>query len=141
MTHWLLVSSPENFETSRKRGFDIVGMKQRWRKAAGEVRPGDTVFFYLTGLKAIGGEAKVTGESFEDHSKIWESTKPGEVYPFRFPVQLVKARDTQNCLPVDSFIEQYEYARRWPAKTWTLAFQGNVHRLNEADYQLIHYLI
>ena len=141
MTHWLLVSSPENFETSRERGFDIAGMKSRWRKAASEVRPGDTVFFYVTGQKAIAGEAVVTGEVFEDHAKIWESTKPGEVYPHRFPIDLVKARNKDDYLAVEQFIEQYEYARRWPAKNWTLAFQGNVHRLSDTDYKLIHNLI
>lgn len=141
MNHWLLVSSPDNFETSRKRGFDLAGMKTRWRKAAGEVMPDDTVLFYLTGIKAIGGEAKVVGQAFEEHAKIWESTKPGEDYPHRFPIELVKARDEDNYLLVQDFIEQYEYAKRWPAKNWTLAFQGNVHRLNESDYQLIHQLI
>lgn len=141
MTHWLLVSSPENFETTRGRGFDVAGMKSRWRKAAGEVQAGDTVFFYVTGLKAIAGEAKVVGEAFEDHSLIWESTKPGEVYPYRFPIELVKARDDGQYLEVASFIEDYEYAKRWPAKNWTLAFQGNVHRLSEVDYQLLHNLL
>jgi len=137
MAHWLLVSSPENFETSRTRGFDIAGMKTRWRKAAGEVKLGDTVFFYVTGIKAIAGEAKVLGEAFEDHSVIWESTKQGEVYPHRFPIEIVKARPKNEYLPVADFINEYEYAKRWPEKNWTLAFQGNVHRLNEADYELI----
>ncbi len=141
MTHWLLVSSPDNFEVSRARGFDVAGMKTRWRKAAAEVQVGDTVFFYLTGLKAIGGEAVVTGPAYEDYEKIWESTKPDEVYPHRFPIKLVKARDTGNYLEVISFLDHYEYAKRWPVKNWTLAFQGNVHRLGEADYRLIHELI
>lgn len=141
MTHWLLVSSPDNFETSRARGFDIAGMKSRWKKAASEVQPGDTVFFYLTGLKMIGGEAKVAGESFYDETKIWESSKPGEVYPYRFPIDIVYAREKDDYLVVADFIEQYEYAKRWPAKNWTLAFQGNVHRLSEQDYQLISTLL
>lgn len=141
MTHWLLVSSPENFETSRSRGFDIAGMKSRWKKAASEVAPGDTVFFYLTGIKAIGGEAKVAALSFYDETKIWESTKPGEVYPYRFPIEIVTARDKDKYLFVNDFIESYEYAKRWPAKNWTLAFQGNVHRLGEQDYQLIRKLL
>lgn len=141
MTHWLLVSSPDNFETSRTRNFDIAGMKTRWRKAASEVQPGDTVFFYVTGVKAIAGEAVVTGPAFEDHAKIWESTKPGEVYPHRFPINMVTARNKDDYLPVDSFIKDYEYARRWPEKNWTLAFQGNVHRLNEHDYGLISSLL
>lgn len=141
MTHWLLVSSPDNFETSRARGFDVAGMKTRWRKAAGEVRTGDTVFFYLTGLKAIGGEAIVTGPAYEDYEKIWESTKPDEVYPHRFPIKAAKAREAGDYLEVVSFLDHYEYAKRWPIKNWTLAFQGNVHRLSEADYKLIRELI
>ena len=141
MTHWLLVSSPDNFETSRARGFDVAGMKTRWRKAAGEVQSGDTVFFYLTGLKAIGGEAMVTGSAYEDCEKIWESTKKDEVYPHRFPIKILKARDNGKYLEVQSFLDHYEYAKRWPEKNWTLAFQGNVHRLSESDYQLIHDLL
>lgn len=141
MTHWLLVSSPENFETSRKRGFDIAGMKTRWKKAAAEVQVGDTVFFYTTGLKAIAGEAKVVGESFFDESVIWESSKVGEVYPWRFPIELVKSRENGAYLPVIDFLADYENARKWPEKNWTLAFQGNVHRLNDHDYKLIHDLL
>ncbi len=141
MTHWLLVSAPENFEISRKRDFDLAGMKSRWRKAAAEVQPGDTVFFYTTGLKAIAGEAEVTGTSFEDHEPIWKSKKEGEVYPYRFPIKLVKAREEGNYLPVADFIHQYDYAKRWPVANWTLAFQGNVHRLSDQDYKLIHDLL
>lgn len=141
MTHWLLVSSADNFELSRARGFDIAGMKSRWKKAASEVEFGDTVFFYLTGIKAIGGEARVVGESFFDETKIWESTKSGEAYPYRFPINIVIARAKDNYLAVADFIETYEYAKKWPAKNWTLAFQGNVHRLKENDYKLISNLL
>lgn len=142
MTHWLLVSSPDNFETSRARGFDIAGMKTRWKKAAGEVQPGDTVFFYLTGVKSIGGEAKVTGEAyFDDATKIWESTKPGEAYPWRFPVEMLNARAKENYLLVESFLADYQNAKKWSPEHWTLAFQGNVHRLNDHDYTLISGLL
>lgn len=141
MTHWLLVSSPSNFETSRARGFDIAGMKTRWKKAASEVQPGDTVFFYLTGVKSIGGEAVATGEGYFDDTFIWESTKPGEVYPWRFPVKMINARPAGDYLAVESFLEDYENAKKWPAKNWTLAFQGNVHRLTDHDYKLISGLL
>lgn len=141
MTHWLLVSSPANFETMRSRGFDIAGMKTRWRKAAGEIEVGDTIFFYATGQKAIAGEAVAAGKAFFDETKIWESTKPNEYYPHRFPIKIVKARAADDYLAVETFLEDYENARKWPAKNWTLAFQGNVHRLNEHDYQLIHNLL
>lgn len=141
MTHWLLVSSPENFELSRSRHFDIAAMKSRWRKAAHEIAPGDTIFFYLTGVKAIGGEAVIKSEAYEDHTPIWTSSKPNEVYPFRFQIKMQNVRDKDKYLPVGDFIQLYQYAKRWPEERWSLAFQGNVHRLNKHDYELIHKLI
>jgi hypothetical protein len=137
-TRWLLVSSPDNFETSRKRGFDIAGMKSRHRKKAETVKPGDTVFFYLVGIKAIGGMAEVTGTYIEDDSHIWNSTKVGEEYPFRFPIRpLSIIPEPANFVPVEEFVDALEYPKRWPRANWTLAFQGNVHKLNEHDFEIL----
>lgn len=116
-------------------------MKSRRRKAAEEVQPGDTVFFYVTGKKAIAGEAIAMSEAFFDETKIRDSTKQGEFYPHRFKIEMKQAREKDEYLPVAEFIEDYEYAKRWPAKNWTLAFQGNVHKLDEKDYKLIHELL
>lgn len=137
-THWLLVSSPENFETSRKRGFDLAGMKSRHRKKAETVRAGDTVLFYCTGIKAIGGLAEVTGPSFEDDTHIWDSKKVGEEYPYRFPIQpRAIIADPSDFVPVEEFVDAMEYPRRWPRENWTLAFQGNVHKLSDEDHALL----
>ena len=141
MTHWLLVNSPSNFEITRQRGFDVVGMKTRWKKASTEVQAGDTVFYYLTGAMAIGGETVVTGDVYEAHDTIWPCNHPDEHYPWRMPTKLVTARESDQYLPVKSFIADYEYARKWSPEHFTLAFQGNVHRLNNHDYNLIHDLL
>jgi len=137
-TRWLLVSSPENFEVSRTRGFDIAGMKSRHRKKAETVKAGDTVLFYCVGIKAIAGLAEVTGPFFEDHSHIWDSRKQGEEYPFRFPIKpvaMIAERD--DFVTVEDYVDALEYPKRWPRANWTLAFQGNVHKLGEADYELL----
>ena len=136
-TNWLLVSSAENFETSRARGFDIAGMKSRHRRKAERVAPGDHVLFYLTVVKSIGGVAEVTGEFYEDNAHVWDSNKPGEEYPYRFPIVMQKARDEGDYLPLDALVRSLEYPRRWPAANWTLAFQGNVHVLSDDDFQRI----
>ncbi len=137
-TNWLLVSSPENFETSRARGFDIAGMKSRHRKKAETVRAGDTVLFYLVGVKAIGGVARVTGPFFEDDTHIWDSRKTGEEYPFRFPIEPVALAPTpEDYVPVEPFVDALTYPKRWPRQNWTLAFQGNVHKLSDTDYNLL----
>lgn len=137
-THWLLVSSPDNFEVSRQRGFDIAGMKSRHRRKAETVKPGDTVFFYLVGIKAIGGLAEVTGTYYESDEHIWTSRKDGEEYPFRFPIKPVAIiADPKDFVEVEEFVDALDYPKRWPRANWTLAFQGNVHKLNEHDYALL----
>ena len=136
-TNWLLVSSAGNFETSRTRGFDIAGMKSRHRKKAERVQAGDRVLYYCTVVKSIGGVAEVTGPYYEDHQPIWESNRPGEVYPFRFPVQIIKARPPGEYLELEELVPSLEYPKRWPAKNWTLAFQGNVHVFSDEDFDKI----
>ena len=136
--HWLLVSSPENFETSRARGFDLAGMKSRHRKKAESVREGDSVLFYLTGRKALAGLARVAGPCFEAVDHIWDSNKPGEEYPFRFPIEPIAVIDrTEDFVPVEAFLDALEYPRRWPRENWTLAFQGNVHKLPSHDHEIL----
>ena len=137
-THWLLVSSPANFETSRARGFDMAGMKSRHRKKAETVKAGDTVFFYLVGIKSIGGMAEVTGPYREDDTHVWTSNKPGEEYPFRFPIKPTAIIESPtDFVPVEDFVDALDYPKRWPRANWTLAFQGNVHKLNERDFALL----
>ena len=138
LTHWLLVSSPENFETSRRRGFDIAGMKSRHKKKAETVRAGDTVLFYVTGFKAVAGLAEVTGPHFEDDEHVWDSKKAGEEYPFRFPIRpLAVITQPEDFVPVEAFVDGLEYVKRWPRANWTLAFQGNVHKLPPHDHEML----
>jgi len=136
-TNWLLVSAPENFETSRKRGFDIAGMKSRHRKKAEKVKAGDRVIYYLTQVKAVGGISEATGPYYESDEHIWTSSKEGEEYPFRFPVKPLYIRDKDDYVPMVDLVPSLEYVKRWPPEHWTLAFQGNVHVLSDHDYELI----
>jgi predicted RNA-binding protein with PUA-like domain len=137
-THWLLVSSPENFEVSRSRGFDIAGMKSRHRKKAETVKAGDTVLFYCVGIKAIAGLAEVTGPYFEDDTHIWDSRKTGEEYPFRFPIRpIAMIADREDFVTVEDLVDALEYPKRWPRANWTLAFQGNVHKFSDQDHTIL----
>jgi hypothetical protein len=134
--HWMLVSSPENFETSRGRGFDLAAMKSRHRKKAERVAPGDRVLFYVTGQQAFAGTATVTGTYYEDHDLIWVSRKDDD-YPFRFSIRPDVILPAQRFVPAVSLLEQLEYPRKWPQEHWRLAFQGNVHSLPAGDFATI----
>lgn len=133
-TRWLLVGTPENYAITRDLGWRLAGVKSRHRKKAERMQPGDTIIFYLTRLKAIGGVVTITSTYVEDTTPIWQSEKPGELYPFRVQTKPDIILEADEAIPAAELVPALEYTKRWPPEHWTLAFQGNVHILNEHDY-------
>jgi predicted RNA-binding protein len=138
MTYWIVVGSPENFQIAISRGFDLFGFKSTRRRETGEMRPGDKLVFYLTGIKKFGGIATVKSDAFEDHKKIFKSEKkPGEDYPFRVTTKADIVLDEDRWLYVPDYVPLLEFTKKGATKSWALFFQGNLHRISEADYKLL----
>jgi hypothetical protein len=138
--YWIIVGSPGNFEKTRELGFSIQGMKSRHRKKAERMKPGDKIAYYITGRKAFAAISTVTSQYFESHEPIWKSADPkkdAEDYPFRVETQLEVALPESEFVDAEPIARQMEYASKWPAANWTLAFQGNVHEINASDFALI----
>lgn len=95
------------------------------------------LFVCATAVKSVGGISEATGPYFESDEHIWTSSKEGEEYPFRFPVKPLYIRDKDDYVPMADLVPSLDYVKRWPPEHWTLAFQGNVHVLNDHDYELI----
>jgi predicted RNA-binding protein len=139
--YWVIVGSPENFATTREHGFTIQGMKSRHRKKAEQMKPGDKIVYYVTGLKAFAGVATITSDYFEDHTIIWRSTnkkRQDEDYPYRVTIEQDIILDDGEFISAEPIARGMKYVQKWPAENWTLAFQGNVHRIDEDDFTLIH---
>jgi hypothetical protein len=138
--NWIIVSSVDNFHRTRDLEFTIQGIKSRHRKKAEQMRPGDRIMYYCTGVKAFAGIATITSTYFESDEKIWESgntKRAGEDYPFRVKIEPDLMLDDGDFVSAEPLARQMEYAKKWPAEHWTLAFQGNVHLVPEGDYELI----
>jgi hypothetical protein len=135
---WILTGSPENLEATRERDFGVVGMKERRRRLAEGVEPGDRIVFYVTRVQAFAAIVRVTGEMYEDRSKIWPG-KPGKVdpYPWRFETEPELALAESEFLPAEEVVGELEHARKWPAEHWHLAFQGQLRTVSEADAGLL----
>jgi hypothetical protein len=137
MTYWIVVGSPENFDIARGRGFDMFGFKSTRRRESAEMRPGDKLVFYLTGVMRFGGIASVESEVFEDHTQVFQSEKkPGEDYPFRVRASADTLLDEGQWLDVKEYATRLELTRR-RGEHWRLAFQGNLHKISDEDYKTI----
>lgn len=137
MTYWIVVGSEENFQIARTRGFDIFGFKSTRRRESSEMRPGDKLVFYLTGIMKLGGIARVESEPFEDHTPVFRSEKKaGEDYPFRVMTAPEIVLEPSDYLDVKELAPRLEFTRR-RGEHWRLAFQGNLHKVPESDFALI----
>jgi hypothetical protein len=138
--YWIIVGSPENFARTAERGFTVQGIKSRHRKKAERMKPGDKIVYYLTGRKAFAGVATIESTYFEDSERIWMSGDPKKVaeeYPFRVRIAPDVILPLDDATPAEPVARQMAYVAKWPAQNWTLAFQGNVHEITEADYRLL----
>ena len=134
---WIVVGSAENFEIARARGFDMFGFKGSRRRETAEMKPGDKLIFYLTGVMKFGGVANVASEVYEDRTPIFKSEKkPGEDYPFRCRTTPDRILAPDQWLDVKEYAQRLELTRR-RGEHWRLAFQGNLHKISEEDYETI----
>ena len=137
MANWIVVGSPENFEIARERGFDMFGFKSRRRRESGEMKPGDKLVFYLTGVMKFGGIATIESEVFEDHTPVFKTEKkPGEDYPWRVRTSADRILDAGRWLDVKEYADRLEMTRK-RGEHWRLAFQGNLHKISDEDYEML----
>jgi predicted RNA-binding protein len=135
---WVLTGSLENFRATREHGFSVIGAKERRRRMAERIEPGDRIVLYITGLQAFAGIIRVTGEMYEDRAKIWPG-KPGQAdaYPWRFETAPELVLAEPDWVAAESLKDELEHIRKWPAEHWKLAFQGQLRTVSDADAALL----
>ena len=137
-SHWMIVTTPTNFEIARGRGLDHLGLKGRHRKKAERMTPGDRVLFYVSHVRVFPATATVASTFFEDHRPIWEND---ERRPDAFPWRVNLRPDV--VLEEHEYLDGYQigprmlYVKRWAPEDWPLALQGQVHLLAAADFSLV----
>ena len=153
MATWILTGGVENFRINVERGFDVIGFKERRRNQATQFEPGDEIVFYVTGVQAFGGIARVKTDMFEDRTPIWPGRKRTprrggsdepqgkekypESYPWRVEAEPVTVLDEDDFVPAEDLVGELEHASKWPAEHWHLAFQGQLRTISEHDAELL----
>ena len=136
---WILTGSLDNFRVNVERGFDVIGLKERRIRQAEQFAPGDEVIFYVTGVQAFGGVARVLSPMFEDRDPIWPQTgkKKFEAYPWRVQAEPVTILEESEFVPAESMLGKLEHLAKWPVEHWHLAFQGQLRTISAADATLL----
>jgi len=139
MSTWILTGGIENFRIYTERGFDVIGMKEGRRRMAEGLEPGDEIIFYISGLQAFGGSAKVTSAMFEDRAPIWPQgkKKKPEAYPWRVEAEPGVVLAEEEFVPAEELVGRLDHIAKWPAEHWHLAFQGQLRTISDSDAKIL----
>ncbi len=96
MTYWLDLFTGTTWDEFRRAGANLTGFRERQRKRSENVKPGDILLCYLTGVMRWVGALEVVGPS-NDQREIWTDD-----FPVRFDVQPLIILDPEFGVPMES---------------------------------------
>jgi len=134
MQYWLVVTSPENFRYDREHlDFKFQGLPYRFRKQVQRMAIGDRVAYYVMKLQKFGATATITGDYYEDSSKVW--TDEDEMWPSRRPSQPDIVLNDDELIDAKRLINDLTFIKR--KEVWGVYFQGSIKAIPEDDFRLI----
>jgi predicted RNA-binding protein len=133
-TYWMLVTDQRNFDITRQRGFNTLGVDSRNRRKAVRMAPDDRVMFYLSDRRAFAAVATVASGHFESHERIWEHPRGREDFPHRAKMRPDVVLDQDLWVDALQVGPTLEYVRKWAPEDWPLAFLGMVHIIPQRDF-------
>ena len=116
-TYWMLVTTQENLDITRARGFSMQGVDTKNRKKA--------------------ATATVTSDSFEDDERIWKHHREKETFPHRVELNADVVLEQSNYIDGYQVGPTLEYVKKWPPHLWPHAFFGMLHIIPQRDFNYI----
>jgi len=134
MKYWLVVTSAANFRHDRDAlRFKAQGLPLRHRKKVQKMSDGDRVAYYIMGLQRFGATATITGDYYEDHSKLWTDKK--EMWPARRPSEPDLVLQDDELVDAKRLVGMLGFIVR--KDVWGTYLQGSLREIPEEDFRLI----
>ena len=137
MNRWLIAMSSENFEITKERGFETIGIDSPNERKAGQMAPEDRIVFYVREWKKFVATATVTSRRFHENTEIWKHSSSRERFRSRVRVSLDADPGEEHHVDGMQIGPTLEYVKRWPPEMWNLALAGMVHILSKRDFDVL----
>lgn len=99
MAHYLDLFTPETWAKFLEHGSTISGFRERQRKTAERLKPGDIFLCYIVKVSRWAGILEVVSEVFEDDAPIFADPDP---YTIRFQVKPIVTLPLEQAIPIDA---------------------------------------
>jgi hypothetical protein len=133
-TYWLDFFTGTTWEEFLSAGGQVSGFREGRRKTVQQMKPGDHLLCYLTGVSRWIGVLEVVSEPFRDDSKIWAD----ESFPWRVRVRQVVVLTPQTAVPVFDLRDDLTVFRNLSSpNAWTGYFRRSPARWKPVDGEAV----
>jgi len=126
-TYWLDLFSGQTWDEFLRAGATVSGFSERRWKTVQQIRPGDYLLCYLTGISRWIGALEVISEPYRDETPIWKDA----VFPCRVKVKIVVALTPETAIPITDLRDHLSIFQRLSSPT---AWSGHV-RMSPARWE------
>jgi predicted RNA-binding protein len=133
-SYWLDLFTGTTWEEFLAAGGEVSGFRERRWKTVQQIKPGDYLLCYLTGISRWIGVLEVVSEPFKDTTPIWKD----EAFPARVRVRPVATLSPETAVPVFELRDELTVFRDLKnPNAWTGHFRGSPARWKPADGQAV----
>jgi predicted RNA-binding protein len=133
-SYWLDLFTGTTWEEFLAAGGEVSGFRERRWKTVQQMKPGDDLLCYLTGISRWIGVLEVVSEPFKDTTPIWKD----EAFPARVRVRPVATLSPETAVPVFELRDELTVFRDLKnPNAWTGHFRGSPARWKPADGQAV----
>jgi hypothetical protein len=133
-TYWLDLFTGTTWDEFLAAGGEVSGFRDRRWKTVQQIKLGDYLLCYLTGISRWIGVLEVESEPFKDTTPIWKDDE----FPCRVRVRSLATLTPETAVPVFELRDQLSIFRdlRNP-NAWTGHFRGSPARWKAADGEAV----
>src|SRR5438093_980946 len=100
--YWLDLFTGTTWEEFLNAGAEVSGFRQTRWKTVQQIKAGDCLLCYLTGVSRFVAALEVVGHPFRDQTPIWKD----EDFPCRLPVKVLVRVTPETAIPITELRDQ-----------------------------------
>lgn len=133
-SYWLDLFTWKTWQEFLKAGGEVSGFKEsRWRSVQ-QIKRGDYLLCYLTGISRWIGVLEVASPPYQDNSPVWAD----EVFPCRVRTKIVASLTPEIAIPVVSLKDQLSMFQNMVSPiAWTGFFRGSPNKMKVSDGEAV----
>ena len=132
--YWLDLFSGKSWQEFLDAGAEVSGFRESRWKTVQQMKPGDYLLCYMTGISRWIGILEVVSEPFKDNSPIWSD----QVFPARVRVRVVAKLEPETGVPVTELRNELSMFQNMTSPfAWTGRFRGSPSKWKASDGEAV----